>query len=321
MYKVIKLNRSNTPNKLVILFDSKLIESEIPTEKWLKVIKMIGMGEDGQILLGRFKKINEVYVIKVGEFNKIVLKIHKLLNSQADKIPNIQRLYGAFSCPENRIDFQTDENYSLCQGGLNTNYYRIYKYYTLGDLTKINLNIEQILGLYTQLFITYSLLFIYYGFIHNDINPYNILVEKCKTEYLEYYLDYNLLNENQKEYVITNLKTNQIAKIKSYGYRFIISDFDKSDLLDKDRYNTDNYYGLLNTNFLTDLIDFINDYSKDEQIISNLQVFNRLLSGKFRKAIESLRNGNIREYNININFCKNKLLRNLVSRSPNIELK
>lgn len=60
MYKVIKLNRSNTPNKLVILFDSKLIESEIneiPTEKWLKVIKMIGMGEDGQILLGRFKKI------------------------------------------------------------------------------------------------------------------------------------------------------------------------------------------------------------------------------------------------------------------------
>lgn len=60
MYKVIKLNRSNTPNKLVILFDSKLIENEIneiPTEKWLKVIKMIGMGEDGQILLGRFKKI------------------------------------------------------------------------------------------------------------------------------------------------------------------------------------------------------------------------------------------------------------------------
>lgn len=86
------------------------------------------------------------------------------------------------------------------------------EYYNLGSiLNYIPKNLNEIISIINQVIASYTTAFEYFGFIHGNLHPGNILVKKTKKDFISYKFP-------DKE-----------LEIKTNGIQIVINDFDKSN--------------------------------------------------------------------------------------------
>ena len=100
----------------------------------------------------------------------------------------------------------------FCKNNGTENYFLFMEYYDFGSiLNYIPKSLNEIISILNQVIASYTTAFEYFGFIHGNLHPGNILVKKTKKDFISYKFP-------DKE-----------LEIKTNGIQIVINDFDKSN--------------------------------------------------------------------------------------------
>jgi hypothetical protein len=201
---LIKSKKSHNKTQKYKIECQQRIDENYDTTRWISLKEIIKKNKDIKIFNGLINNIN--IIVKIGIAETIIkeYEISQLLLNIKGFI--IYLCY--FNCL-NKIN-KIIENSSICANEGTQINILLMKEYKLGNIKKYQWNKDNfyiLKSLITQIFISLSLAFNEYGFLHNDTHFGNFLIK-----------------ENSKPEIIY---TPDIA-IKLYGYSVVIMDFENS---------------------------------------------------------------------------------------------
>lgn len=219
---------SNKSKPLKCLSNSDKKAYVIPTNKWLQPIKpLITNSSDAQQILARMVDKEDVLVrVTLNSNNKLGI-INKLLQS----IPNFPLVYCTIICNESTDILDADYIINgkpakgFCRGKLDDELVtlEVMKYYKANKLDKLlkqKIPLDAMKNLLNQALCAQLLAFQAYGFVHNDININNFIIEEQQTLF-EYKYDFG------KEIGFKSVK----GKI---NFKVYVIDFGYAELLNPD---------------------------------------------------------------------------------------
>ncbi len=188
---------SNKSKPLKCLSNSDKKAYVIPTNKWLQPIKpLITNSSDAQQILARMVDKEDVLVRVTSNSNGKL----KIINKQLQSISNFPLVYCTIECNESTDILDTDYIINgkpakgFCNGKSSDGYVtlEVMKYYKANKLDKLlkqKISLDAMKNLLNQALCAQLLAFQAYGFVHNDININNFIIEEQQTMF-EYKYDF-----------------------------------------------------------------------------------------------------------------------------------
>jgi len=232
------LNNNENNNYKKYIAKKIIINKNNTTDGWLMINKLlpINRGENkNKILEANIIKKKKV-VVKISKYKNLLEKDYNVsIKLEELKCKNFAKYLGFFSCKDelNNYDITKQLPKYFCKNNGTINYFIFMNYYKLGSIINyIPKNIEEIITIINQVFGSMIYAFEQKGFIHGDLHPGNVLLEKTNLKKIKY----PLISKN--------------IEVNTYSLRVILFDFDRSNF-------SKNFSELLN-----ELSTFINLYER-----------------------------------------------------------
>lgn len=267
-----------------------------PTDKWLIAKTIESVNSDNVVLFGEFNKKHDV-VIKVLKTNYIEYKIYKILYHFKYELPNLPKIFGAYTCFENsKFLFDIVNNYNkqnnknvntgICRYDpkIDENENKIKIKFVIMERIKnseIACNIFNGKKLSDDLFLSimmqglYQIYQLYYifGIVISDYNMSNMLVQKTDDKYIQYKISYNPYRYYKEEFrcIPYNDTWDKIIDITLYGFKIYLIDFDNGNII-HDRFRDVPKSKIL-VNIIRQLFSFLDNISiyANNNIVAILQ--------------------------------------------------
>jgi hypothetical protein len=269
----------NTNEKEEILNKELILES---TDKWLIAKTIESIGDNNYVFYDQLFGLDKI-VIKVFMESNIELEIYKLVKKFNYYLPNMPKIYGVYRCYENRhildkiVNEYNEKNNKnvklpLCNGingNKNPDNVRIrflvmekikgktlQSYFPYNTILPDNLFISILMqGLYQ----IYQLYYVF-GIVINDYHLGNILIEQNTDEYIEYKFQYHPYRFYRGELECFADDTSYDTKLKLYGFKIYLIDFDNGQILHSDY--SGNGMGEIKINIMKQIKTFVKNISK-----------------------------------------------------------
>jgi serine/threonine protein kinase len=200
----------------------------LPTNNWLRPIRLLSKNStniyDADLIENEIKKRR--IIVKVTKTNTIDMNSQDIYNV-IGKSPHVVKIYNFITCYEDPhiLNANFKDALGFCKGGVvdkmkDNKYEMIHLELIKKYPNSLNEFIESLSVNKTKILLRYVLciqldLFCSYGFIHNDIHPGNIMIDKTNTKEL----DFSFCGDNKKINIFCNLFLTDFEYSIIYSYK------------------------------------------------------------------------------------------------------
>lgn len=287
-----------------------------PSDGIFRNVIINSIGDDNMTLLQQISSDNSIFFKVVSE-ESVEYRIYKALKKLKNNVPNMIKVYGSFGCAIRKKSYEKIKrkyeqknglkvDLQLCETNINnninvnTNIEPIIKlkFIALENLTQKNYHpISNILGsniilsndMFCSLLIQglYQLYayYMHFGIIHYDCNLSNIFINLEQSnidETIEYNIEkypHRIYKQGMNADCDKIFEGDRIIKIKTFGLKILITDFDRANILHTD-YLVDETLSPTQANIISKVKNFI------ENIFTFASNDTKLLLENYFKDIE-----------------------------------